>query len=118
MSKFSKCLVITLFVTAVCTSGAFATDNATAPRITIMLGTLTSDANPCTTDPCLPGIIMEITRLRGPTYILTINGNWIWESFFEWNGIRFDEKDVVLLIGEKNYNEVEIKYIFKLWKKR
>ena len=122
MSKFSKHLLITLFITAICTFSVptltIASNNATAPRRTIMLGTLMSISNPCTTDPCLPGIIMAITNRRSPIYLLTIDGGWIWNGSFEWKGIHFDEHDFVLLIGEENYDEIEIKHIIKLWERR
>ena len=122
MNKFSKYLVIALSIIATCTFNiptlTFASDNATEPHKTIMLGTLMNLPNPCTTDPCLPGIIMAITNRRSPIYLLTIDGGWIWSGSFEWKGIHFDEQDFVLLIGEKNYDEIEIKHIIKLWERR
>jgi hypothetical protein len=40
--------------------------------------------NPCTTDPCLPGVIAAVTDLGGVTYIITISENWVTTDYAYW----------------------------------
>ena len=92
---------------------AVASDNETA-EYQIVIGKLVCDANPCTTDPCVPGMIMFVERLDGTLQIITIDGVWIWDCVFEWGRFECEEGDYVIIIGESVDTELEIKYIFNV----
>ncbi len=104
---FILVLIISIFSTK-----AFASDNATSKN-QIVIGKLVCDANPCTTDPCLPGVIMLIETLNGNLHELTMQGSWIWDCFFEWKGFSFEDGDYVILVGQEFDSELEIKFIYK-----
>ena len=40
--------------------------------------------NPCTTDPCLPGMVAAVTDLGGTRYIITIGGGWTTSEYQYW----------------------------------
>lgn len=47
-------------------------------------------ANPCTTDPCLPGVVAAVEQY-GETYVISIDGHWVdstydWETNFDFKG--------------------------------
>ncbi len=88
-------------------------DNETA-GYQLAVGKLVCDANPCTSEPCLPGMIMYIERLNGSLQALTIDGSWVTDCFFDWNGFEFEDGDSVILIGQASDIELEIKFIFHL----
>ncbi len=100
-----------MFTLAAPTVGA--SDNTTAQN-KIVIGKLVCGPNPCTTDPCLPGMILYIETLAGDTYELTIDGAWIWECSFDWNGFYFEDGDYVLLFGQVADTEFEILFIYNL----
>jgi hypothetical protein len=55
---------------------------------------------PCTTDPCLPGMVAVVTRTTDPAleYVLVVNGGWVGEEYdweAEW-GYAFGEGSTVL----------------------
>jgi len=38
------------------------------------------DGNPCTTDPCLPGIVAVLRQL-GETYVISVDGHWVGDTY-------------------------------------
>ena len=115
--RFRKALfgfVIVILMSLMFMPAAVASDNGAA-RYELALGRLVCDANPCTTDPCLPGVIMYIERLNGTQQELTMGGSWITECFFDWNGDKFEDGDCVLLIGQASDTELEIIFILNLF---
>jgi hypothetical protein len=53
--------------------------------------------NPCTTTPCLPGIVYAVFA-DGKYYYLTVEGYWIWENR-PWDGYMPTEGDHVKVTG-------------------
>ncbi len=104
---------IMLFICLLFLPTAGAVDNETA-RYQFAAGKLVCDANPCITDPCLPGMIMFIKRLNGNLQPLTIDGSLLWDCVFEWKRSTFEDGDDVLLIGQEFGAELEIICIYAL----
>ena len=52
--------------------------------------------NPCTTTPCLPGIVYAV--LADSRYYITVESHWIWENR-PWDGYRPTEGDRVKVTG-------------------
>jgi len=49
------------------------------PMDTTIIGKLVYTANPCDTEPCLPGVVAAVMT-SSINYIITINGSWCWEE--------------------------------------
>jgi len=70
--------------------------------------TLHFAANPCTTDPCLPGTVAVVTSTMDPSveYVLVVDGGWIQEGYdweTEW-GYAFGEGSMVMAFGRVLYH--------------
>lgn len=63
-------------------------------------GRLVHVGNPCTTSPCLPGIVLAVSAETG-LYYLTVGGTWLWDGNedFSWNGYAPRDGDHVIVIG-------------------
>lgn len=66
----------------------------------MITGEYTFVPNPCTTEPCLPGMIFAL-KVREVYYYLTLEGQWIWEAQ-SWNGFAPQVGQMVRVLGEIN----------------
>ena len=67
---------------------------------TTIAGKLVYVGNPCTTSPCLPGIVLAVST-ETALYYLTVGGTWLWDGNedFSWNGYAPRDGDHVIAIG-------------------
>lgn len=63
----------------------------------LVVGEYLTLGNPCTTDPCLPCLVMAV-RAYDTYYYLTMNGNWFWGED-PWDGYAPTEGDRVVVFG-------------------
>lgn len=77
----------------------------TGPLSTITGGYLPVP-NPCTTSPCLPGIVYAVLA-DGTCYHLTVDGAWLWSSGESpsWDGYTPEEGDRVTVSGYVSSHE-------------
>ena len=86
------------------------------------IGKIIGEANPCTTIPCLPCLVLwfETTSIN---YVLSFNSHWICDDKIVVNGIEYFIDDEVEITGtittkqdinSNEYTELEIKSIKKL----
>jgi hypothetical protein len=68
----------------------------TYPATTIT-GRYVMVGNPCTTDPCLPGVIYAVGS-DGTLYHLTVDGAWLWQPHI-WDGYTPETGDLVTVTG-------------------
>ena len=66
-------------------------------RITTITGIYSYIGNPCTTSPCLPGMVYVVCKDH-QFYYLTVNRIWLWENQ-SWEGYLPKEGDLVTVIG-------------------
>ena len=65
--------------------------------MTTITGQYSYVGNPCTTEPCLPGMIYAVS-VNETVYYLTIDGCWLWENR-SWNGYTPEIDDAVRVTG-------------------
>jgi len=64
---------------------------------TTMIGEYLRVGNPCTTIPCLPGMVYAVLA-DDRCYYLTVNGKWMWENK-QWGEYTPKERDHVKVTG-------------------
>jgi Secretion system C-terminal sorting domain len=64
----------------------------------LIKGVIKGINNPCTTDPCLPGVIMGI-RTDSIDYIMKVANFWIWEDSIKIDGTCFHYGDSIVARG-------------------
>ena len=69
-------------------------------RFTTITGEYSYVGNPCTTQPCLPGMIYAVF-VNGTYYHLTSKGHWLWENQ-SWDGYMPEVNEVVSVTGVKS----------------
>jgi hypothetical protein len=94
-------------------------DEPTSPTITI-IGEYSCVPNPCTSDPCLPGMVWSVVN-NDTTYHLTKKGEWKWGCEpTSWNGIIPKEGDIITVVGQVveetdlrgyPYSNLEVEYL-------
>jgi hypothetical protein len=67
------------------------------PVITTITGEYLFVGNPCTTDPCLPGMIYAVLA-KDATYYPTVEGSWLWQNR-TWDKYTPEIGDVVRVTG-------------------
>lgn len=55
--------------------------------------------NPCTTEPCLPGMAYAIESDEGECFFLTLGGSWS-DRPFDWNGWKPSLGEVICAKGK------------------
>jgi len=65
--------------------------------LTTLTGEYLPVGNPCTTRPCLPGIVYAVL-VDDECYYITVEGSWIWENR-PWDGYKPKEGDFVKVRG-------------------
>jgi hypothetical protein len=84
-------------------SNSYGSSDSRGPRHAVAADTIdlrgiyTPVANPCLTDPCLPGIVSAITCLD-TVYIFTSGGSWFWNEF-SWNNYTPFPGDSIQVTG-------------------
>ena len=66
-----------------------------------MTGVYSLVGNPCTTDPCLPCVVLAV-RVNDSYYHLTVDGHWLWCSGGDppsWDGYTPEIGDLVTVTG-------------------
>jgi len=96
LEKYLYCLFI-IFLIFKLAESALSFDNSS----TEIPGIYTCTGNPCTTDPCLPGVVWAVIDDNETYYHLTINGEWLWGcEETSWNGYTPEWGDFVIVVGE------------------
>lgn len=78
--------------------------NIISPKpLTTITGKYLAVGNPCTTRPCLPGIVYAVS-VDHTYYYLTVEGTWLWvpEGNRSWDGYTPEEGDFVTVTGYVN----------------
>ena len=99
-------------------SGCITEPKKDSDRETItIVGKYSLVGNPCTTDPCLPGIVSAVIA-NDKCYYLTVNGRWFWSGdTLSWEGYTPSEGDYVIVEGylsekidifNKSFYEIEV----------
>ena len=95
--KYLYCCIIFVFISLILAQSAKCFENLSAE----IKGKYSCVANPCDTDPCLPGVVWAVIDENETYYHLTLDGEWLWgceENF--WNGYTPKEGDTVIVVGE------------------
>jgi len=72
-----------------------------ADSSTEITGIYSCVANPCDTDPCLPGVVWTVVDESENNYHLTVDNEWLWGcEETSWNGYVPEEGDLVIVVGE------------------
>ena len=66
----------------------------------MVTGEYTFVPNPCTTEPCLPGLIFAL-KVNQTYYYLTVAGHWLWDAQ-SWDGFTPQVGQIVEVSGEIN----------------
>ena len=70
-----------------------------------VVGTYRCVPNPCTVQPCQPGMVWAVI-VEDTTYYLTVDGNWIWGCLGKsWDGYKPVEGDTVQVTGKVTERE-------------
>ena len=76
-----------------------------ADSSTEITGIYSCIANPCDTDPCLPGVVWAVVDESETNYHLTVDSEWLWDcEETSWNGYVPEEGDLVIVVGEVSEN--------------
>jgi hypothetical protein len=67
------------------------------PETTTVTGNYILAGSPCTTEPCLPGLVYAVS-VDEDTYYLTLEGSWLWWSR-SWDGYTPEIGDLVTVTG-------------------
>ncbi len=71
---------------------------AFAQSTTQFTGILQQVGNPCTTNPCLPGLVWSL-ETDTADFILSVDNSWIWEDDLIINGTQYYEGDTIIVMG-------------------
>ena len=98
LKKYLCCCIIFVLVNLSLAQSATCSENLSTTKIR---GKYSCVANPCDTDPCLPGMVWAVIDEDETYYHLTLNGGWLWGcEETSWNGCMPKNGDTVIIVGE------------------
>ena len=71
--------------TGICSDDEYCGDDGLCwpdPVTYLNVGEFAYVGNPCTTDPCLPGVVAAVREL-GETYVISVDGHWV-DDTYDW----------------------------------